>query len=333
MAVQKAQKWCSECECRVAAEKLIDRQFNPVGLLVFGVFGVVSEKHGRWTCPRCGSTRLYDVSTAKRWCCVCNRYVLAERIVGTFTKGPWQCSKCHSTEITYWQKSPLQGLADRIRALPTRIECPGCGRKVSVGELSPRSPLLECAGCGTRFVRPQLGQTDAPQAPALAGPSRNRPVSPSEDLKEDVLEVVGDADAPRKKPRSGVPMALLVVGGDRPGERNQRPGNAPRDPGDSPVNDANLVVTLAGACPSCGAKFKVPQRAAGKMFRCSKCQAPFIVAGPSVATAPPRSPAVAAPVQAPAEVRHRPCPYCGEEILLAAKKCNLCGEMLGPGRL
>jgi predicted Zn finger-like uncharacterized protein len=44
------------------------------------------------------------------------------------------------------------------------------------------------------------------------------------------------------------------------------------------VNDVNLV-TLAVACPSCGTKFKVSQRAAGKKARCPKCQVPFIAPG------------------------------------------------------
>jgi DNA-directed RNA polymerase subunit RPC12/RpoP len=108
----------------------------------------------------------------------------------------------------------------RVRIAPTAqvgVACPGCGRKITLAS-HELSILIECAGCSTRFVPSQLGQADAPQAPAPAEPSPNRAVNPSEDLEEDDLEEVvevddleevGDDDAPRKKSRSGVPMGLL----------------------------------------------------------------------------------------------------------------------------
>jgi hypothetical protein len=87
------------------------------------------------------------------------------------------------------------------------VACPGCGRKITLAS-HELSILIECAGCATRFVPSQLGQADAPQAPAPAKPSRNGSVSPSEDLEE-----AGDDNAPRKKSGSGAAMALLVGGG------------------------------------------------------------------------------------------------------------------------
>jgi hypothetical protein len=87
MPVEKIQKWCKECECRVAAERLIDRKFSPGGVLggaillgtLGALFGAVDERRGKFTCPRCGSTRLTKAKTAKRWCAACGRYVTVER--------------------------------------------------------------------------------------------------------------------------------------------------------------------------------------------------------------------------------------------------------------
>jgi DNA-directed RNA polymerase subunit RPC12/RpoP len=85
-----------------------------------------------------------------------------------------RCSRCGQ---------PFTVVARRARTAQVGVACPGCGREITLAS-HELSILVECAGCATRFVPSQLGQADAPQAPAPAEPSANPPVSPAEDLEE-----------------------------------------------------------------------------------------------------------------------------------------------------
>src|SRR5436190_944638 len=83
---------------------------------------------------------------------------------------------------------------------------------------------------------------------------------------------------------------------------------------------------ISVACPACGAKLKAPDNAAGRTVKCLKCGEAIAV--PSAAAVSP------VPVQSPAQPvptsNSKPCPFCGEQILAAAKKCKHCGEVIDP---
>lgn len=99
-------------------------------------------------------------------------------------------------------------------------------------------------------------------------------------------------------------------------------------------------------CDSCGMRIKAPDNLAGKKARCPKCQTTLSV--PQAGAPPAAQPMPAAPAPPPAapppvpsfnfnepdpeqdpEAR-RPCPTCGEQILVAAIKCRFCGEVFDP---
>jgi hypothetical protein len=101
-------------------------------------------------------------------------------------------------------------------------------------------------------------------------------------------------------------------------------------------------------CPSCGAKYNVPEGVEGKSTTCPKCQARITVPGSKPAPPSPLVPQVR-PV-APVVKQHEPakplvpippqqpqvfdvqvvkaCPFCGETVMESAKKCKHCGEIL-----
>lgn len=83
---------------------------------------------------------------------------------------------------------------------------------------------------------------------------------------------------------------------------------------------------------SCGKSIPARPEWAGKKIRCPQCHAILPVPADAGADAPPPSgelaplpPKAAPPVELP---QTRPCPYCGEAIQAAAKKCRFCGEFL-----
>jgi hypothetical protein len=75
-------------------------------------------------------------------------------------------------------------------------------------------------------------------------------------------------------------------------------------------------------CPTCAARLKAPDAAAGKRVPCPKCRGVVIVPG---------NLSVSEPLQPSQPVEQRiPCPMCSELILPTAKKCKHCGSLLGP---
>jgi len=76
----------------------------------------------------------------------------------------------------------------------------------------------------------------------------------------------------------------------------------------------------------CGQKIRVPDEHAGKMGSCPKCKARITVPKPELITFAEDDKVSSSPVRLKEPTRA--CPYCGEEILLVAKKCKHCGEFV-----
>jgi hypothetical protein len=88
------------------------------------------------------------------------------------------------------------------------------------------------------------------------------------------------------------------------------------------MGDDKMTVT----CPGCGWSAEVPDEKipdGGVKATCRKCQGKFEVKKEA-------NPSIALPPIAPPSPRRdtKPCPLCGEEILVAAIKCKHCNSML-----
>ena len=96
-------------------------------------------------------------------------------------------------------------------------------------------------------------------------------------------------------------------------------------------------------CPACNKLYQVPDSAAGRQAKCSKCgqriavpspeDAPLIFLDEPSAVAEQRPTArsvivVASPLP-PTKEQVKRCPYCREEVLASATKCRHCHESLG----
>jgi predicted RNA-binding Zn-ribbon protein involved in translation (DUF1610 family) len=101
---------------------------------------------------------------------------------------------------------------------------------------------------------------------------------------------------------------------------------------------------ISFSCHQCGRNLKAPDNAAGKSSKCPGCGAtvtcPEAVYNAELLEAPPAEAeayavadpdgayAMAAPpVAAAAQEARRPCPMCGEMIVVGAAKCRFCGEI------
>jgi hypothetical protein len=86
-------------------------------------------------------------------------------------------------------------------------------------------------------------------------------------------------------------------------------------------------------CLTCGARLNAPQEAAGKTVRCPRCEAILSVvvevaeAGSQTASTPAIKSSWSEPPPARAT---KACDFCGEEILVIARKCKHRGETLDP---
>ena len=102
-------------------------------------------------------------------------------------------------------------------------------------------------------------------------------------------------------------------------------------------------------CLTCGGNFKAPDAAAGRKVKCPKCSAAIsfpanivtrakvlpashsqiVAPTPPIEEKPNLAPAPAASSSSNRTVQdYRDCPFCSEEILVNAKKCRHCLEVL-----
>jgi predicted RNA-binding Zn-ribbon protein involved in translation (DUF1610 family) len=112
-------------------------------------------------------------------------------------------------------------------------------------------------------------------------------------------------------------------------------------------------MSITFKCPRCGKKLKAPESAAGKSSKCPGCGATVTCPEPvydaevvEMKTTPekpagvnpyddldddkPYAMAGPPPVQEPKVESRRPCPMCGEMILVTAAKCRYCNEVFDP---
>jgi len=85
------------------------------------------------------------------------------------------------------------------------------------------------------------------------------------------------------------------------------------------MSDVNL------SCPHCGQSLEIPEELFGQTVPCPSCQQEIELVKP----APPPLPVISVANPLPlAPPQTKICLFCGERIMLAAKKCKHCGELL-----
>jgi predicted RNA-binding Zn-ribbon protein involved in translation (DUF1610 family) len=116
----------------------------------------------------------------------------------------------------------------------------------------------------------------------------------------------------------------------------------------SGLNDQDSIMPINVKCPSCGKTLAAPDAAAGKRAKCPGCaqiitipaavqQAEIIGAAAPVAAAvqdpygtSDPAPATSRALPAARGEQRRPCPDCGEMIIVGAAKCRFCGAIFDP---
>ena len=71
-------------------------------------------------------------------------------------------------------------------------------------------------------------------------------------------------------------------------------------------------------CPECNFSLEVDARGCGKVVNCPFCHEKIII--------PPFQPYATSSTSSVSQTKA--CPYCAETILVAARKCRFCGELL-----
>ena len=74
------------------------------------------------------------------------------------------------------------------------------------------------------------------------------------------------------------------------------------------------------SCPLCNKPLKAPSSVVGQSITCPSCHGDFTVTNDTSRETPPPTP--------PETPQTKACPFCGEQILVQAKKCKHCGEFL-----
>ena len=98
---------------------------------------------------------------------------------------------------------------------------------------------------------------------------------------------------------------------------------------------------IALFCPHCNTTLSVPDQYAGRRGRCRRCResvkvpqssdpAALAIVQEAIADADPVTEAEEAEIAAGPDDRRRPCPACGELILVTAVKCRYCRELFDP---
>lgn len=82
-------------------------------------------------------------------------------------------------------------------------------------------------------------------------------------------------------------------------------------------------MNLSIECGKCGESISIPEALLGKPMACPKCGnsiiTPSMIIAQTEATQEPQE-------ESPKPNATRPCPFCGDEILLSASKCKHCGK-------
>ncbi len=82
-------------------------------------------------------------------------------------------------------------------------------------------------------------------------------------------------------------------------------------------------------CKNCDSKLKAPDSAIGRKAKCPKCKSLLVISDDHIRKdmLVPKTDVSKVVVRRPIPCNKK-CPYCSEEVLVTAKKCKHCGEIL-----